>query len=298
MAYDVKEVLRSGKGDYGAGTREYTRTFLVRSDVVNDTPDSVAAAVPIAAFASYPTDLLAWLKSKEATQRTDDRSLWDVVLHYDYQPLSTGQDDGSGGGGTGDPGQGGADVQPDLRPPTISIDTIELERPWVQDVITNADIVASNGQPFDPPATRTVYHPLVTITVYKAMGADSYANMLTYVNKVNDGAWFGFGDQRVLCRKYKLESELITGHGWFWKKTLELEIEPDNPWNPQKILDQGTYERFSMNTPPYKVILDETGNPITSPVPLDGSGHRLAPGNPLVYLDFNKYKKQNFAAII
>jgi len=297
MSYEWRELpTREGSIDEKL-IRHYSRSFQVLVDSPTYGPGEVAAMVPLNMFASWAAgsniDLTALLKKKTArmTGQQDGGYVWEVICEYDSAPFDQQQ---GGTSPSGEPGQ--SQTQPDLRPWQIEFGSVKTTKLLTQDVIDGTDVVASNGQPFDPPPEIPAFHPQITITAFKAIGSESLANVTTYTNKVNQGAWQGFADQTVLCTEYKLQSQYEHG-SWWWQKSVVLEVNPDGPWNPIKILDCGTVTRVSM-TEPFRPILDGTGQPVTSPVPLNGSGQPLPSGGALHYIEKNGYKKVNFAAII
>jgi len=296
MAYQYVELpTREGSIDEKL-IRTYTRTFQVIVDDSDRGPGEIADLVPLSMFASWSaggdTDLTALLKKKSArmTGQQDGGYVWEVTCEYDSAPFDSGE------GGTepaGSPGQ--AQTQPDLRPWTIEFGSVKTTKILTKDVIDDSDVVASNGQPFDPAPEVPAHHPQITITAYKPIASESLSNVRTYTNKVNQGTWQGFPDQTVLCTEYKLQSQFEHGQ-WWWQKTVVLEVNPDAPWNPVKILDCGTVTRVSM-TEPFRPILDGSGSPVTSPVPLK-NGQPLPFGEDLQYIEKNGYKKVSFAGLI
>ena len=69
MAYEYREISREGYRDE-KGYNYYTRRFQVITDVFDASPGNVAAAIPLAMYASYSaggeTYLPAILKTKTA----------------------------------------------------------------------------------------------------------------------------------------------------------------------------------------------------------------------------------------
>lgn len=316
MAYEWRELpTREGSIDEKL-IRNYSRSFQVIVDNPTHGPGEVAAMVPLNMYASWAAgtdfDFTALLKKKTArmTGQQDGGWIWEVVCDYDSAPFDQGTGGSSSESPSGQPGQ--SQTQPDARPWSIEFGSVKTTKLLVKDVqgaatkyvnangalVNNAGVeaVASNGQPFDPTVEIPAHHPQISITAFKAMGMDSMANVAAYTNKVNQGVWQGFADQTVLCTEYKLTSQYEHGQ-WWWQKTVVLEVNPDAPWNPVLILDCGTVTRVS-NTEPFRPILDGTGQPVTSPVPLNGSGQPLPAGSPLVYQAVNGYNKVTFANII
>lgn len=299
MAYEYREISREGSIDEKL-VRHYTRVFQLITDNPNLAPGQACALIPINMFASWvagtETDLTALLKKKSGrmTGQGDGGYFWEITCEYDSAPFGQQQGGSSSEQPSGDPAQ--SQTQPDMRPWTIEFGSVKTTKLLTKDIVTDAEVTASNGQPYDPAPEIPAFHPQINITAFKAIGADSMANVSVYTNKVNMGAWQGFADQTVLCTEYKLSSQYEHG-SWWWQKQVTLEVNPDGPWNPIKILDAGTVTRVSQ-AQPFRPILDSTGQPVASPVPLNGFGEPLLAGAQLVYRDFNGYAKVNFANII
>jgi hypothetical protein len=138
----------------------------------------------------------------------------------------------------------------------------------------------------------------ITITAWKPIGSETFANVAEYTNSVNDGVWLGFNDQCVRCTEYKLTTQYEQGN-WYWQKVVSFLIS-ETPYNPVKILDAGTFEKKYITGGGQKnaPILDGTGQPITSPVPLNGTGEALTPGDPYFYHEFIGYRKLDWAGIV
>ena len=304
MAYTYV-MTRADGGIDDKGIRKYTSRWLVQTDGPIG-PASVATLVPNDRGDSWvcgtDTDTYATLKRKNATMV--ELGTWEVVCEYDNLPsdvglTTTGSEPGSP---TGSPMQGGADVAPTDRPWHVQIDTVEVEVPLVTDVVTGENVAASNGQVFDPPITVPSYRPQITITGYKALGSDSYANVALYTGKVNDGSWMGFADQTVLCKKYSIQTQYDHG-AWFWQKTVVLEIKHDK-WNPVRVLDQGSsYLQDTNTSKPPQAIKDQNGQPTGGGVyALNGAGKPLSVDDinagSFSYREFNAYITESFASIL
>ena len=84
----------------------------------------------------------------------------------------------------------------------------------------------------------------------------------------------------------------------FWQITYTLAVKRDT-WDV-KVLDAGYAEldpgSVGAGVPPHWVkIVDDFGHEPTEPVPLNGSGRRLTPGDDPVYLSFRVYREVSYA---
>mgnify|MGYP003612427028 CR=1 FL=1 len=297
MANEVREIKREGGIDE-KGVRRYTRTFQVITDDYTLGPGLVATLVPTLLYEPYnlgtgEADLYAILKRKDARPVEGQLGIWEVICEYDSAPLDFGTQGGSSPGAGSAPGAGNNQVAPNLRPWVIKCGSNKGTK-FLQKDVNNVDVVASNGQPFDPPLEVPTAFPTLQITAYKATFA--FATILIYTNAINSDAWQGFAPRRLRCIEYTATTQYDNG-AFFWQIDLTLEYNPDADWNPVKVLDAGTVYKESMSKPP-QPILDSTGNPVTAPVPLNGAGMPLNAGAALVYLDFTAYREVAFAGII
>jgi hypothetical protein len=294
MAYEYREI--SKEGSFDKGIRRYTRVYKVTTDNPALGPGQICTLTPDLLYQSWVSgtevDLWALLKKKSAKMvETPSGHFWEVTCEYDSEPFEKGEGGTSPTGGPTD----NNNQAPDVRPWQIEYGTNKTTKLLVKD-LNGVEVVASNGQPYDPALEIPVCRPTITITAYKAIPADSLANVAFYAGSINLNAWQGLAAKTVMCTEYKLQSQYEQG-SWWWQKTVSFEIY-DEPLNPVKVLDCGTFERNSMAGIKYVPILDPTGNPVTSPVPLDGGGRKLAVAGALVYNNFKGYRETNWAGII
>jgi hypothetical protein len=289
LAYEYREISREGNIDE-KGIRYYTRTFQVLTDNFQEGPGIVAAYVPVNLYASYvtptETDLYAILKKK--TARQIEPGQWEVVCEYDSAPFDTGNQSGSS-----TPGGANNQVAPTSRPWILRFGSNKGTKLLTKD-LNNVEVVASNGQPFDPPLEVPTAYPTIQITAYKA--TFSFSSITLYTNAINSDAWQGFAPRKLRCIEYAATTQYDNG-AYFWQLDVTIEVHPDGFWNPVEILDAGTVYLETGSKPP-QPILDSTGNPVSSPVPLNGAGQPLNAGGSLQYIPFAAYREVPFAAII
>lgn len=307
---ESKEISRTTDAD-DKGVRSYTRTFRVVVDDPNEGPYSVASYVGINfgdRWGAGETDNTAYMRSASCRPVSGlNDEVWEVTFNYSNAPLDqniAGPLDGDGAptdpDPDADPGQSNQDVAPEDRPWMVSIDQVSLSVPLLYDAITGDPVTASNGQPYSPPFEVEAYRTQLTITGFKAIADDSYSNSSFYENKVNTATYWGFGADVLLVRKYALQSQKEHNSA-YWAKTVVLEVNLEK-WNPVKLLDQGTHYIPSDTSKPPQQILDLTGAPATSPMPLDGSGRPLSASEILAghyhFREFNRYKRVSFSTLL
>lgn len=141
--------------------------------------------------------------------------------------------------------------------------------------------------PFDPPAMEMVSKPMVQVTKNVALVTLQY--LMTMKNAVNVIAWRGIPARCAKCLTIEADSHFENGFAFF-RVTWHLGLDPET-WD-KRILDCGWGRKVtkSLPTPPggtataFFEFTDDEGNPYSSPVPMDGTGGKLVPGNPPVYL--------------
>lgn len=281
--------------------RNYSAYYTVVSSIHHDDPGTIAALCPGSVWSSYwPTDLYALCRSKSAQQTQGNLCEWKVTVTYSSAPVDGGQANADGSQPSA-PGGQNSNVQPDQRTWTITIDSNETTRILPYDVFTTKPVCASNTQRFDPPVEVPKFLAQFTFDGWKASGSDGYNKVTQYLGKVNQGSWNTFGgnfaEYTCLCKKYSLVWTFEPGHGWYWKKNVVILYNPEG-WNPIKVLDAGTYELTDSTAFPFKPILDNSGAPVTSAVPLNGSGKVTGPNADGTYLSFNGYFRTSFTNII
>jgi hypothetical protein len=294
---EYKELSRSGSIDE-QGYRTYRREFLVTTDNPLDGPLTVAAGVPVPFYSVYnlgdgEVDIYARCKKQDATPIPGELYLWKFTCDYDSKPMDFNV--GSNGAMTPASDQEPTPQNqqaPNLRPWMIKFGSTQVEEAITTDYSTPSKrIVASNGQPFDG---LSVTRSIAQFTVTGWTVAPGFDKVQTYVNTVNDGAFLGFAENTLKCVDYQVQS-VFEQNAYFYQRDITIQIAQTD-WDI-RVLDAGTYQKVS-NSKPNEAIKDSTGNPVDSPVPLNGSGIKLEPGNPLVYLLFKGYPKRNFNTIV
>lgn len=275
------------------GVRTTTRKFLVTTDLAD--PENLAiAAIPVLRYSHHPTDYGILALGATAT-RPDDTTLGVFIVTVDYtsDPFGKGQQ-GS------DPSQSDQSVTPTARPWVITYGSVHVDKVLgPQDrSATPKDVVNSSRQAFEPPIMTPHSHLLITIKAYKDPATYNPASLQSlYQGTINQSGWQGYDPETLRCNELGATSIFDQGQ-YYWEVNLVIEYNPQR-WNPIKVLDQGCVALPSLapGTQP-EPILDKKGNPITTPVPLDGNGQRLAAGADLVYLSFNAYDETDWTNIL
>ncbi|MFO0960850.1 MAG: hypothetical protein U0800_26000 [Isosphaeraceae bacterium] len=178
---------------------------------------------------------------------------------------------------------------PTLNPVEVEIDHADFERIVDEDVESGEAIVNSAGDPFDPPVTADDSRMILTFTRNEQ---DYDANLADEVrDTLNAGGWRRFGEGTVKAKAPKATRLFHPLIGWYWRVTYTFHVNRDG-WD-RKILDAGMRQKASGGG--QSVILSKDKMPVSTPVPLDGSGHPLPDGSDPEWLTFRVYRRIDFS---
>lgn len=308
MAVVYRNIIDNGGGVDSEGIRTYSVKWHVHTDdpldgglIVTDTGWFTEAILYISTYVcGNESDSQAVCVGVKPERMSGSLVDWEVTVDYSTKPIGTGQTDLTSGGGTpglpSSPADGNNQVAPTSRPWKISFDSVRTTKFLTKDKTapTPKDVVASNGQPFDPPLEVPCSHPTFTITAYKAAGFNPFPRIEAYTDAVNNDVFLGFAARSLRCEKYTASSQFDNGV-YYWELNVTIEVNREL-WNPVKKLDAGTFEKDSFGE--LVQILDRHGNAVTSPVPLNNAGRRLTAGANLEYREFKVYDELAYATII
>ena len=260
--------------------RTHTRRFLVIVDDTDDYGMAILAHASIPAnLAVHPTDSDAQVKSRKVSNDSQFHEKWWADITYD-----TWWDD--------DPDTY-ADIPTDR--PAIVDWTFEKATKAVQYDVDDDAIENSAGVPISPPLEIDLSLPVATVLKNYVPGA--IPALMTFQDTVNsdeytlDGQTFQPGQVKVrgitIGKKQKQNGVLFVPVTW------QLAIKYDG-WRPHRVLDCGFSELVAGE---WKTIRNASG-PLPQPSRLDGSGLRLAPGDPPVYLSFALNRELSFVGAV
>jgi hypothetical protein len=148
-------------------------------------------------------------------------------------------------------------------------------------------VANSGGYPFDPPQMETVSKPMIQVT--KNVAVLTLAYLMGIKNAVNVVPWKGIPARCAKVMTVEAESKFEKNLA-FMTGTWHIGLDPET-WD-KRILDSGWGAKKTIPnpTPPggtttgFVEFTDETGQPYGAPVPMNGVGGKLTPGDPPVYL--------------
>jgi hypothetical protein len=264
--------------------RRATREFVVRDSAPLTESDVIALGPSLGSSHPRIPGLIA-LSKDVAPMRPDGRA-WTLRVQYDEaEPLQ---------------GQQQYQENPLLRPPQLQWSTTQFEEDFIKSVDGKA-VVNSAGDYFDPPIrvqrSRWQCH-------YQKNVASVPTWLLNYVDAINSDS-FLLGGLTISQRAAKLDAISIQGPK-FENGVTYYELgytftfcRSGESWQP-KILDQGMYELVTSGNQTFKRRIRYNGEPVTSPVLLDGEGKPLWPVSPesAVWLTYKAYQELSFANIL
>jgi len=201
------------------GYKVFHRTYRVLTDNVTDGPNTVLGADGLPAMGSpYPGHPTAIVVGRYPTPLDKTRYGWHVEVVWsthsierDENPLLTKPEIEWGGESFDEPIPGTPRPTFDSGSPVSgTADSSDSSGTTYNYQNTNGNmgsgLLNAAGDPFDPPATRPNYYPVVRFTRNEATFTPYYA--VYYGNTVNVGAWNGLAPRQAWLKP--IEATLIT----------------------------------------------------------------------------------------
>ena len=283
--------------------KQYARVFEVRTDDAQDGPDVAGEAgsgIPDIGDA-HPQETAAYCIRVYPSNHPDDPTLWKITAEYDTtlprSQAAESQGFDSDGESVPTPNPAQRPQDPVLRPAVY-----RAGRETAQEVIdfdfAGEFILNSAGDPFDPPITREVTYPVITIT--KCVASVSFSQLEQYQDSLNSDTWCGFAPH--VC-KLNIEWESAYENGSsFFRVTYTIKIRWKT-WD-EELIDRGYRELIpgspGAGTPARweRIKDDGTGAYPSEPTLLDGFGRKLAAGEePVKVGPFQIYRELPYAAL-
>ncbi len=211
----------------------YALEFVVLADNASQGPIAIRSTVglPLVGLSTYAyqgeSDLTAVCKRKTPRQDKKQARVWYVLCEFDNDPNSESQED--------EQNQPGATN----RPAVINWDSEYGEEVLYEDFSNPPKpILNPVGQPYDPPPTRRVIHPVLTIERYQSTFVP--ATIIAYVDHTNELAFYGAAPGHALmanirARQVVEESQLL------WLVTYKIRFAINNDGFKLKPLNQGSH---------------------------------------------------------
>lgn len=263
----------------------YALEFIVFADNASQGPLTIrsTAGLPLVGLDTYTfhgeSDLTAVCKRK--TPRNDPKQplVWYVRCEFDNDPSSQSQEN-----------EDDADTA-ENRPPISEWDSEFGEEVLYQDFSDpRIDILNPVGHQFDPPVTRRVIYPVLTVERYQATFLP--ATILAYTDHVNSLAFYGAAAGKALMTQIRAR-QVIEDSTKLWQVTYRIRfaITPDG--FDIKPLNQGSH----YSTAPYAgddAILEpfqKGGVPYVGNLNANGT---KATGSTKTYSTFKGYPEADF----
>ena len=275
-------------GPFLIPTDEYTRYFQINLDDPDTDHDAIYThpLVP-KLFEPHPQNAGVICKAIIPKQRDDDEA-YIVDLQVDYDDKYSGEDP-----------EEPEDNDPLLRPVVIRGTVAEYDQVMVRDV--NGVLIRNSvGDPFDPPVTRKSGAFRFSLT--KNYATLNLPLLRAYKNSINSDEWMGFapGVVRIANITFERIVENINGARYvYWPHGFEFEVAEeefgsDGTW--KKYVPDVGMRFYNDVDEEYVPIRTNDGQPITTPILLNGSGAKADPDTPY-WLEFDLYRPMPFVAL-
>lgn len=291
---DVNERFQDRRSNSNERGRSHVRVFDVFTDSVSDgtqvalTADDGSTSIPSIGDA-HPVDTYALCRNIDAEPKESEPKKFVVTVTYNTQTNFAGIN--FSGSQTPQQYQSPLDEPYEI---TFGFNT-EEEVLWEDFSTTPKEILNSAGQMFDPPVTRQILIPTMTVTRSEATFHPS--KPINYVNRINSEDWT-LGSAATIAKGIARCAGITgvsrnTSGVTYWRVTYEFHFKAEK-WNPVKILDQGLFCKNSNGD--FVPAEDDNGEAVTFPVNLDGNGFQVVPfSSPRAfYLEFNIYEEVDF----
>lgn len=281
---------RSGRsGDEGAMRYEH-HYFAVLDDAA--TPDNEIFGHPDLPQYLDPHPLFGWLfvrnrKLSVPTEDEDRRTIVEVII--EYEQLVVDDDVLETVLASANPA---LLTQPELRLPTKSWRTAEVIRPLrahigrdgevvnrsnaVVDTFIAGSLITNTARiPPDTPPQYRAFNRVFTLTRYEASYDESLSD--NYLGRANSTTFKGKPEYTVLCTLIDAENKYVTADGGGGSRELALvtyqfEYDANGQWED---IPNVSLEQLNAAGDDWEKIVDENGDPIQHPVPIDIDGRKV-----------------------
>lgn len=213
--------------------RRYVLEFHVIADNASQGPITIrsTSGLPLVGISTYnfngESDVYAVCKRKIPTRDSRQPLLWTVRCEFDNDPASQSQE-------TENDNQAAPD-----RPPIVEWDSEYGEEVLYQDFSTpRKDIVNPVGHAFDPPVTKRVIYPVLTVTRFQATFTP--ATILAFVDHVNDAEFYGADAGQALMTQIAAR-QVVEDAVKLWQVTYRIRFAISEDGFDLQPLNQGTH---------------------------------------------------------
>lgn len=252
--------------------RVWTNNPLDAEAVILAAADANGAAIG----AAHPDGSGAFLQRRQATNASNSKLMWLLTCHYSDRQID----------------------DPLLDPADIDSDTEKLSRLLIRD--RNGNWVGNSaGFPYDPPAevddSRTTFRVSKNVAGRPAWYPNGYRDAVNSDVFTIDGLSVAIGKAKMMSLGLSKWNER---NGVPYRVLSFVICVAELGWDV-RLLDAGYYELDPSNTANHGLIVDDRGNQVSQPWPLNGAGRKLANPSPAnwVFRTHEAYQQQPFAAL-
>lgn len=263
-----------GGGEGKDGSRQYTRVFCVTTNSYADGAQTVLAAAGIPRIGdSYAlgSEVDSDAKVVSRIPKQIGPLAWEVEVEYDSK--------------TDDKEDKQNPENNNSQNPEDWFEKVSVTFETSQEPVTGEagqdyggamwtmGVVASNGEPFDPPAMRDVSRPVLTFEIYRR--TFDIPQALEYVNAVNADVFWGADPRTMRITQYSSSGLAVRTIGdvkvFYWPITIEMKYRRET-WD-LSLLDCGTFYVRAADGQRVAFLTDD-GQPRIGL--LNGAGDKLA----------------------
>lgn len=282
ISVGIKPGTRSGSIDRSY-QRKYAQTYVVETD------DPATGIIAVRNAPGLPQlgnhfvdtdgthDLGAFVEAIEPTEDGDENGGYQWTVRVTWGPLDTA---------TFGP-------DPTLWPLRVSFGGDAYERVVWFDRDGNP-IRNSAGDPFGDPITVDDSRPTFVVTRNELVRNFDLALASDMSDTINAGVWNGFPAGWVKCGIITTGDEQYDSVNNEWYYTVRYPFTIKRGGWTVEVLDSG-FAELDGGTPPVPKPILNNGQPLSEPVPLDGSGHRLPTTGTPVTLPFECQDEADFS---
>lgn len=239
--------------------RRYSLEYAVKADNTSQGPLTIRSTtgLPKVGLSTYSyngeSDPYAVCKRKAPTRNTKQPLIWVVRCDFDNDADSQSQEN-----------------ENDDQAATARPATIEWDAEFGDEVLTKdfsaprKDVVNPVGLQFDPPVTRRVIYPVLTIQRYEA--TFNAATILAYIDRTNANAFYGAAAGQALMARIRARQVVEDGDK-LWSVTYRIRFAMSPDGHNHMPLNQSTHYKDGANLLPF----EKGGVPYIGNLNLDGT---------------------------
>jgi len=277
--------LSGGAGSRN-GERSYREEYLLVSDAaLTEAEARTASGVPEPGDVKDGDDWAAVSDVIAEPMSQGDTKHWRIIVQYTTDKRFTQPE------------------TPTLRTPELRISTVTGTESFFYDT-TGRPVVNSAGEAFDEQPVRDASNVSIQFTRYETDTDFKSRAAYLFVQTVNNEAVTLWGGLTIAAKAGKLsavDAERIEDNGIFWRVTYTIDIRDvsgNAPGWDLVLLDYGySYLDTNLSNTKLLPILNEAGEPVSKPFPMNGVGGYVLDNDPAELDPWKPYKEVSWSGL-